>query len=315
MDLDQNPLTPQPDGSAVGFFVSPPEAKPRLWLHVLLLLLTLASSTFCGGLYYGWLESFDLLDRVRDPRLLIEGLKFSLPLMVILLAHEMGHFTAARRHGLRVTLPYFLPMPIPLLFSPGTLGAVIRVKEPIRTRRQLLDVGAWGPVSGFIAMLPFLVAGIALSGTQPLDPDAASVYFGEPLLFRLLARNVFFPDLAPGQDIMLHPTAWAAWFGLFVTALNMLPFFQLDGGHVCYALFGRHHRMAAWPLLGVLLALGLLWPGWWLWAVILAVLGPRHPPVMDEDRPLDRRRLLLGWAALVIFVLSFSPRPIWITPG
>jgi membrane-associated protease RseP (regulator of RpoE activity) len=166
-----------------------------------------------------------------------------------------------------------------------------------------------------VVLLPFLVAGIALSGVQPLDPEGAGVYFGEPILFKVLARSVFFPHLPAGQDIMVHPTAWAAWFGLFVTSLNMLPFYQLDGGHVCYALFGRRHRVVAWPLLGVLVALGLLWPGWWLWALILAVLGPRHPPVLDEDRPLDHRRRWIGWLALLIFALSFSPRPIWINPS
>jgi membrane-associated protease RseP (regulator of RpoE activity) len=315
VSLDQNPQTLDPDGSPVGVFLPPPAPKARLWLHILLFLLTIGSSTFCGGLYYGWLPSPDLLDRIRDPRLLVEGLKFSLPLMTILLAHEMGHYVAARRHRLRVTLPYFLPMPIPLLFSPGTLGAIIRVKEPIRSRRQLLDVGAWGPIAGFVTLLPFLVAGIALSGVQQLDPEGTGVYFGEPILFKVLARSVFFPNLAPGEDIMVHPTAWAAWFGLFVTSLNMLPFFQLDGGHVCYALFGGRHRAVAWPLLGVLAALGLLWPGWWLWAIILAVLGPRHPPVLDEDRPLNRRRRWIGWLALLIFALSFSPRPIWISPS
>jgi membrane-associated protease RseP (regulator of RpoE activity) len=304
-----------PGGSPAGVFLRPPPPAPRYWLHGLLFLATLASSTFCGGLYYGWLPSPELLERVRDPLLLTEGLKFSLPLMAILLAHEMGHFVAARRHGLEVTLPFFLPMPIPLLFSPGTLGAIIRVKSPIRTRRQLLDIGAWGPIAGFITLLPFLVAGTAMSGVQAIDPEGAGVYFGEPLLFRALARGVFFPGLAAGEDILVHPTAWAAWFGLFVTALNLLPFFQLDGGHVWYALFGRRHRQAAWPLLGVLAALGLLWPGWWLWAVVIAILGPRHPPVLDEDRPLDRRRVWLGWCALLIFAVSFTPRPIWIGPG
>jgi membrane-associated protease RseP (regulator of RpoE activity) len=283
-------------------------------LHTLLFGLTLVSSTFCGGLYYGWLPSPDVFERVADPRLIIEGLKFSVPLLTILLAHEMGHYLAARHHRLRVTPPYFLPMPIPLLFSPGTLGAVIRVKEPIRTRRQLMDVGAAGPLAGFAALLPFLILGTALSDVQTLDPESTTIYFGEPLLFKFIARVIFFPSLPDGQDIMLHPTAWAAWFGLFVTALNMLPYFQLDGGHVAYALFGRYHRLAAWPLLGALIALGLLWPGWWVWSIVIAVLGPRHPPVFDERRPLDARRRWIGWIAILIFILSFSPRPIWISP-
>jgi len=272
-----SPQPLDPGGAPAGVFHRP-QPKRRLWLHVLLFLLTIASSTFCGGLYYGWLPSPDPFERVLDPALWFEGLKFSLP----------------------------------LLFSPGTLGAVIRIKEPIRTRRQLLDVGAWGPIAGFLALLPFLVAGTALSGVQEVDPEATGFYFGEPILFRLVARGLFFPDLAFGEDIMVHPTAWAAWFGLFVTALNMLPFFQLDGGHVSYALFGRHHRRAAWPLLGVLAALGILWPGWWVWAVVLALLGPRHPPVLDEDAPLDRRHRIIGWCALLILALSFSPRPIWV---
>ncbi len=231
----------------------PPPRPPRWWLHGLLFALTLASSTFCGGLYYGWLPSPDLLDRVTDPRLVVEGLKFSLPLMTILLAHELGHYFAARRHGLRATPPYFLPMPVPLLFSPGTLGAVIRIKDPIRSRRQLMDVGASGPIAGFVTLLPFLVLGVAASGVQAV-PDSTAVYFGEPILFRFVARVLFFGELGVGEDIMLHPTAWAAWFGLFVTALNMLPFFQLDGGHVTYALFGRFHQIAAWPLVAALVA-------------------------------------------------------------
>jgi membrane-associated protease RseP (regulator of RpoE activity) len=265
-------------------------------------------------LYYGWLASPDILVRISDPKLLVEGLKFSLPLLTILFAHEMGHYIAARRHGLRVTPPFFLPMPVPLPYNPGTLGAVIRVKEPIRTRRQLMDVGAAGPIAGFVVVLPFLVIGTALSDVQELPPDVPLIYFGEPVLFKFVARTLFFPSLAEGTDIMLHPMAWAAWFGLFVTALNMLPYFQLDGGHVTYALFGRYHREAAWPLLGFLVALGFFWPGWWFWAVVLAILGPRHPPVSDEARPLDTRRRWIGWLAILIFILSFSPRPIWITP-
>jgi membrane-associated protease RseP (regulator of RpoE activity) len=283
-------------------------------LHITLFGLTVASTTFCGGLYYGWMESPDVLIRVQDPRLIIEGLKFSLPLLAILFAHEMGHLLAARAHRLRATLPYFLPMPIPFFYSPGTLGAVIRIKEPITSRRQLLDVGAAGPIAGFVVTLPVLVIGLALSRIQEIDPDLSMIYFGEPLVFRVLARWVFFPDLGLSEDIFLHPMAWAAWFGLFVTALNLLPFSQLDGGHIGYALLGRWHRRFVWPLLAGLVLLGFLWVGWWVWSAIFLVLRPHHPRVLDEERPLDLRRLRFGWLSFLIFTLSFSPVPIAIAP-
>ena len=188
---DDPPSFPGPDGPAVGAF--PPR---RLWLHVLLFLLTLVTSTFCGGLYYGWLESPDLLARLSDPRLITEGLKFSLPLLAILLAHESGHFLAARRHGLPATLPYFIPMPIPFPYSPGTMGALIRIRAPIRDRRTLLDVGAAGPLAGFVTLLPVLLVGLALSRAQDVSVGHGElIYFGEPLLFRFLARVLFFPHL------------------------------------------------------------------------------------------------------------------------
>ncbi len=296
-----------PGGPATGAF---PQAPGRLWLHLLLLGATLISTTFCGGLYFGWLDSPDVFERGTNPLLLFEGLKFSVPLLLILGAHEMGHLWAARSHRLRATLPYFLPMPIPFPYSPGTLGAVIRIQEAIRTRRQLMDVGAAGPIAGFVITVPLLLIGLGLSEVQQVDPEQPLVYFGEPLIFRLLARGLFFPGLGPTEDIFLHPTAWAAWFGLLVTALNMLPFSQLDGGHVGYALFGRWHRHGVWLLLGALIGLGFLWPGWWMWSLIVTVLGVRHPPVIDEDRALDRRRRLIGWLAFAIFALSFAPVPV-----
>jgi len=304
----QNPLSfPGPGGSTAGAF---PLHWPRLWLHILLLILTLASTTFCGGLYYGWLDSPDILDRATDPDLLGEGLKFSIPLLLILLAHEMGHFLAARSHRLSATLPYFLPMPIPFPYSPGTIGAVIRIKTPIRTRQELMDVGAAGPISGFVVLVPFLLLGLALSQVQVVEPEQALVYFGEPVAFQVLARGLFFPNLGPTEDIFLHPTAWAAWFGLLVTALNMLPFSQLDGGHVGYALFGKWHRRIVWGLLALLIALGFLWPGWWMWSIIIALVGPGHPPVLDEHLPLDTRSRITGWIAVLIFVVSFVLVPV-----
>lgn len=338
-DPHQDPFGP--GGPSAGAFESPPprQRKPRLWLHVLLFVATAYVVTFMGGLFYClhrrgttenvagfltavWGDHFrpdaaiDFAARLTvDQAFLFSGMLFSIPLLTVLLAHEMGHYLAARRHGLEATLPFFLPMPIPFLFSPGTLGAVIRIRDPILDRRQLLDVGAWGPLAGFAATLPILIGGVALSGVAELDPEGGLYYFGEPLLFRLVARVLFFPDLAPGMDLALHPAAWAAWWGLFVTALNMLPLAQLDGGHVAYALFGRRHQRLVWWLWAALLPLGLLWPGWWLWAVIVAVMKPTHPPVWREHVELDPARRRLGWLALAIFVLCFSPVPIRIVLG
>jgi membrane-associated protease RseP (regulator of RpoE activity) len=328
-DLTSLPLGP--DGDVVGAFDSAMRtAEPRWWLHALLLAATFATMTLIGGIWYGWLP--DDVDRVvaallqgrlsfahslqaigfmaTSPRFLLPAFQFSVPLLAILMAHEAGHYVAARRHRLSTSPPYFIPMPLPLPFSPGTFGAVIRVRQPLRHRHQLLDVGAWGPVAGFLVTVPVLVIGLAASTAVEVPTDTAGLYFGEPLLFLGLARGLFFPGLPEGWDIMLHPTAWAAWWGLFVTALNMLPFAQLDGGHVAYAMFGSRHRRWARPLLAGLAVLALFCPVWAVWTAILIVVGPNHPPVVDESAPLSARRRALGWAALAVFVLSFTFVPI-----
>jgi len=304
-----------PDGDAVGAFeFSPPRYRPRWWLHVLLFLLTLATSTFMGAIFYGWvpieLAELGWSRLVIHPVFVAEGLKFALPLLLILFVHEMGHYVAANRHGLITTPPFFLPMPIPLPFSPGTLGAVMRIKQPITTRAQLLDIGAWGPIAGFLAAVPTLTVGLALSQVREFPTGGSLVYFAEPILFKITARVVFFPGLTGAEDIYLHPTAWAAWWGLLVTALNLLPFFQLDGGHIAYALFGAAHRRWARRLLVVLVLLTAFWPGWAIWAALLVLVGPEHPPIPNERKPLDRRRVAIGWAALVVFILCFTPAPI-----
>jgi membrane-associated protease RseP (regulator of RpoE activity) len=305
-----------PGGLAAGAVsLSPGRTRPRWWLHLLLFALTLATATFMGAYYYGWVPSelaeLAWYEWLVDWRFLSEGLTFAVPLLLILLAHEMGHYAAARRHGLDTTPPFFIPMPLYFLpFNPGTMGAVMRIKEPIRNRAQLLDIGAWGPIAGFVVALPVLLIGLANSQVREFPTAGPLVYFAEPLLFKLTARVLFFPGLSGDQDILLHPMAWAAWWGLLVTALNMLPFFQLDGGHVAYALFGRRHRRWARPLLAALVVLTAFWPGWALWAAILVLLGPEHPRIPDEAEPLDRRRVIIGWTAIAIFVLCFTAAPI-----
>ncbi|NOZ95505.1 MAG: site-2 protease family protein [Acidobacteria bacterium] len=304
--MDSDPGGPHP-----GVFVYPPSPpyRPRWWLHILLFALTLLTTTFFGALFTGELPealaSLPLDRLVLEPRFILQGLAFSIPLLIILVSHEMGHYVACRLHGLAATPPYFIPVP----FGIGTMGAVIRIKEPLRNKRQLLDVGAAGPIAGFVVMLPFLVWGIATSRIAPLPQATEYLYFGEPVLFKVLA-HLLHPGMAPGQDLLLGPVGFAAWFGLLVTALNMLPFAQLDGGHIAYALFGRWHRRFVWPLWSLLFILGFRWIGWWIWAVIALVMGVRHPRLWDEDLPLDPRRRAIAWIAFLIFLLCFMPQPI-----
>jgi membrane-associated protease RseP (regulator of RpoE activity) len=280
-------------------------------IHVVLFLLALASTTLFGGLFFGWLPAEQLTEEelsslILSSTFIVEGLKFSIPLMLILLCHEMGHYLACRRHGLPVSLPYFIPAPLGI----GTLGAVIWIKKPIRNKRQLIEVGAAGPIAGFVALLPFLVYGVANARIMEIEQPAEGFVwiFGEPLIFRGL-HHFFHPEMAAGMDINLHPCGWAAWFGLFITLLNLLPFAQLDGGHITYAMLGRHHRVIVWWLLAVLVCLGFVWFGWWIWAAFAILLGVEHPRVYDEEMPLERDRLLLGWVTIVIFVLCFMAVP------
>ncbi len=302
-------------GDGFPFEVLRPAPPPprRIWLHAALFIATFLSTTFAGGVTFGRLPDGFVTDKIArvllHPGFVLPGLEFSIPLMIILLAHEMGHYVACRRHRLDATLPFFLPLPVPL--GIGTLGAFIRIRTAIANKRELFDVGAAGPIAGFLTAVPFLVAGVALSKPVPELPDTGYILFGDPLLFKAVS-HLLHAEVAAGGDLLIHPTGFAAWVGLLVTALNLLPFGQLDGGHVTYAMFGALHRRAAWPLLLGLVALGFVWTGWWIWAVIALVMGVRHPRIADEPQPLDSRRMRLGWVCIVIFVLCFTPQPITI---
>ncbi len=244
----------------------------------------------------------------RSPELLKIGLSFSIPALFILLCHELGHYIACRIYRIPCTLPFFLPVPVNF----GTFGAFIRIKAPIHSKRQLFDVGVAGPIAGFVALIPFLLYGIAQS--RPVSGTAGTgamdlLLPGHCLAIQLAAR-LFHGPLAEGMILNLHPTAFAAWLGLFATSLNLLPLGQLDGGHILYAASGHLQRRLALPFWLALALLGFYWQGWLLWCVIVLVIGLRHPPVYDESLPLDRKRQALAWVALVIFVLSFMPVPI-----
>ena len=231
------------------------------------------------------------------------GLWFSLPLLAILLAHELGHYLECRRRQIDASLPYFLPSP--LMF--GTFGAFIRIRTPIYTREGLYDVGIGGPLAGFCVLLPILLAGVAASKVGPLLSSPDAIVFGTPPILHLL-ESVRFPGVPP-ERIVLHPVALAAWAGLFATALNLLPIGQLDGGHIVYALGGeRWHRRVSLALFGALVVAGRWYWPWWIWACALFVFGRRHPLIYDAAR-LSPSRVVLACVALLIFVLSATVVP------
>ncbi len=286
----------------------------RYWLHILLLLLTLVSTTAVGARLA---ENFRT-DRpavylaenlaayrelLSDPGSWLNGLSYSLTLLAILLAHEIGHFRACVRYGLDASLPYFMPFPSII----GTLGAFIRIRSPIYSRLVLFDVGIAGPLAGFALVLPAALIGIGLSRIVPGIGARGDLTFGTPPLFWIL-QSLFFHG-SPQADISLHPVARAAWVGVFATALNLLPIGQLDGGHILYAFFGERHRLLSRVFTLALVPLGLLYWPWLFWAAVLFFFGLRHPMVYDTTEP-DRRRRVLGLVALAIFLLCFMLAPI-----
>lgn len=302
-----------------------------------LFLATSFSTLFVGaswwaGSPYGWLDVPRLL---AQPMLMVEhlalGVPFAATLLGILLAHEFGHYFTARFHGVEASPPYLIPFPSLL----GTLGAVIRMKGRIPSRRALVDIGASGPYAGVVVALPLLVLGLSWSEVGPQIPppevpaqsllgfvEAVRHRFQQPFhgvllegpsLLYVAMKSAWFGPIPEGQDVHLHPVAMAAWFGLFVTALNLLPVGQLDGGHVAYALFGDRARAVGRVVLAALVVLGVVGSYVWLvWAFIAwRIIRTTHPPVLVEE-PLGPWRTMLAWGALVLFVLTFTPVPVQI---
>lgn len=300
----------------------PPKFQHRYRWHVVLFLLTLLSTTFAGWGHYldyrysvGALTPQDLaLGTWTSAQFLssfAHGLIYSVPILLILGAHEFGHYWYCRRHQVDATLPYFLPAPPPLFT--GTFGAVIRIKEPFPSTRALFDIGVAGPIAGFVVLIPFLYWGIVHSTVVKFPESTNVIYFGEPLLLKAIAWW-HFGTLEKGFDIVLHPTGFAAWFGMLATALNLMPFGQLDGGHIAHAVFGSRARVVSIATLAITVLLTLVSMSWISMALIMLAmaffLGVRHPRIPDEGAPLDGRRRLVAFGALLIFVLCFTPVPI-----
>jgi len=293
-------------------------------IHIILFLLTVAT-TFITGLSFGG----DILSAVS----------FSVALLFILGSHEMGHYYYGKKYGVDITPPYFIPAP-PIISPIGTFGAFIKIKSPISTKRALFDIGIAGPLAGIIATVPVLIIGIKLSTIVKMSDhiEEGGLVLGTPIIMSIFS-NIFYGPMPEGYDLFVHPVAFAGWVGLFVTALNLIPSGQLDGGHITYALFFRKiHRYISLAMIVLLIIFGIGtelileigndflgsgfswfsesvpifegWPGWILWAVLLIFMGTKHPPTMYEETDLSLKRKILGLVSLLIFIGCFTPVPI-----
>jgi membrane-associated protease RseP (regulator of RpoE activity) len=295
-----------------------------LWAQLVLFGLTLVTTTIAGGCHYdnfrislssagdvnSAVAAAGLFD-FSNPSFYLHGLWYSLTILAILGCHEMGHYVACLRYGVDATRPYFLPAPVLLT---GTLGAFIRIRSRIPNKVALFDIGVAGPIAGFVVAVPALFVGLLMSRIDRLPEDSSSlIELGEPLLFRFAAWLVW-GDVADGYSINMHPMAFAAWFGLLATALNLFPVSQLDGGHISYAVLGRRSTMITVAMIGVAIGLTFVSSSWIAWTIMLVIMivtmGPGHPPTLDDDLQLDNQRLLLAAIAMVILVVCFTPAPI-----
>ncbi len=297
-----------------------PRTGERWGLHALLFAVTLFTTTLGGAVLSGTIG----VDVAFAPRHWVDvilngwtgGLSFSLPLLAILLCHELGHYLTARRYDLDVSPPYFLPGP-PAPFGIGTLGAFIRLRTILTDRRQLIDVGAAGPFAGFVIALLVLWIGLALSqpvmatgarGMQVWVRDGQLWQLGDSIITYVIRRFA----LGGAPSVALHPTAVAGWFGMFVTALNLMPMAQLDGGHILYAAAPQRHQWIARAFWVSLMVLGWFWSNWLVWGVLVLVLSRGslgHPPVLDAYRALPTSRRRLAWVSLALFLATFPPAP------
>lgn len=297
-----------------------PPDRPRRLLPTILFVATFCTTTAAGIFWYAGYavvsstEARSFLDLLTDPSYLKGGMLFSIPILIILVGHELGHYLTCVRYGIRATLPHLIPVPPTLFGFPlnpfGTFGAVIRIKALFQNRRQLFDVGIAGPLAGFFFILPALALGVFYSH-EFVTEGTSGIYlnFGEPLLLKIAGR-LFLAN--PNADITLHPIGWAAWFGMLATSLNLLPIGQLDGGHIVYAVLGRRgHRIISFATLGILLVLGVMvWPGYLLFGALVFFLAFRHPPIATDYPPLGRARILLAILALIVLILTFIPVPV-----
>lgn len=275
-------------------------------VNLVLLLLTIATTTWAGAINWAGYDGIDWLSAEAFAK---GSLFFTLPLLAILSIHEMGHYVMARRYGVHASLPFFLPAPGTFL---GTFGAMISMRDPMPNRKALIDIGAAGPVLGLVTAIPITLLGLALMGA---DPRPAPVNAGGGVVIQLPFLYVLLSYFLPiPQDAILHPTAFAGWVGLFVTALNLLPAGQLDGGHVARAVLGDHVKYLSYVAISFMFVLSYWYFGWFIIAVFILLLGARHPPPLNDLTKLDGRRQILAAGAASVLLLSFVAIPLAVIP-
>lgn len=285
--------------------------RPRVLVNVVLFLATCASTLVAGSMFSGS-PTFDAFRTFSGPAWFLSGIPFAGTLLAILGVHEFGHYFTARHYRAQVSLPYFIPAPPPL-FLFGTMGAIIRMRSPARDRNSLFDIAAAGPLAGLAVALPAVILGLHWSTVMPVPPGG-HIVFGDSLLMRLLV-SWRFGAIPEGAMLFTHPIADAAWAGFLVTALNLFPVGQLDGGRIAYALVGRHHKALGIATVIALVAMGVLtWsPNWFVWAgLVYFLIGLHHSPPLDDLTPLSRGRRVVGLACLILLVLLVPPIPIQI---
>jgi membrane-associated protease RseP (regulator of RpoE activity) len=298
-------------GRYLKFATSGKKRSPsRPAIQLLLLLITVFTTLIAGTLMEG-VSPGALLDR---PRLLFRGVPFSFTLLIILGLHELSHYVVSRKNGIRASLPYFIPFPNIL----GTMGALIVSRSPFPNRKSLFDVGVAGPLASFILSVAAILVGLKevnliKFSPESLPPGQGIFYFGDSLLTKFLF-SLRYPTIPPGYDVTLGPVAFAGWVGLFVTALNLIPMGQLDGGHISYALFGHRHALITRISMGALILVGIVFqsPLWIVIVLLITFLGRRHTPPLNDLTPLDRPRVIIAGLAFLILVLCFIPVPIQI---
>ena len=263
-------------------------------IHILLFLITIISTLVVGAIHAE-------VNVIKEPLLIYKGIPFSFSLLLILGGHELGHYFTCKRFEIVATPPYFIPFPHPLI---GTMGAFIKMKSPVPHKKALLWTGGMGPIVGFVLSIIVSSIGLPLSKIIYVEEASQGIHLGVPLIMAIL-QKLLISLPSSNYDIILHPMAFAGWIGFFVTALNLIPLGQLDGGHIVYALFGKKRLFYQIPIMIILFILGFFWSGWWFWILIVSILGLKHPPLLDEISQFSKSDYIFSGIILMVLILSF----------